>query len=397
MRYSSTFGSLALLTAGVCTAWPSGAVKVVQLSVDGRIDGLLGHGNSHPTLAWQIVQTTDCAEQVCPADRQTAYNIQVATTVHQLEAGQLTWDSGRIDGKQQQQRYDQDLVSRDTVAWRVRVWDAHGDPSHWSAPSTWTVGLLDQADWGEAHWIEYPDRTEDQPLPLFARQFDVPSDKEVASANLYLSGIALHHATVNGEEITDEVLAPGYSNYQLSSEYRTYDVRRTLRSGSNTIGVRLGNGPAYVRRSVTNPAVGRDSPYAWWQSQLNGNSTLIEDVGAGRTTVQLNNVTGYYLQGTINIDTAGGGDNLESRMITAIDNTTNIVTFAPGIARAHGSQAVVTGSGNNVAASDPSAGAAVTPRLIGRLELTYSDGSSSVITTDRAWRTKLGPLVSDAW
>lgn len=28
--------------------------------------------------------------------------------------------------------------------------------------------------------------------------------------------------------------------------------------------VELGNGPAYVRRSVTNPAVGRTSPYSWW-------------------------------------------------------------------------------------------------------------------------------------
>ena len=39
----------------------------------------------------------------------------------------------------------------------------------------------------------------------------------------------------------------------------------------------------------------------------------------------------------------------------------------------------------------------VTPRLIGRLEVTYSDSSNDVIVTDRSWRTTLGPLVTDAW
>src|SRR5690606_38530048 len=44
-----------------------------------------------------------------------------------------------------------------------------------------------------------------------------------------------------------------------------------------------------------------------------------------------------------------------------------------------------------------SAGAAVTPRLIGRLEIRYDDGSEDAIVTDRSWRTALGPLVTDAW
>jgi alpha-L-rhamnosidase len=57
----------------------------------------------------------------------------------------------------------------------------------------------------------------------------------------------------------------------------------------------------------------------------------------------------------------------------------------------------VTGSGNNIAASDPSAGAAVTPRFIGRAEIRYTDGTTTVIVTDRSWRAALGPLVTDAW
>ena len=384
-------------------------VHVVRLGVDGRYDSPQGLDNPRPTLSWQMAETRHAtahpchrpgAKIICPADKQTAYEVQAANTVHQLTTGRLLWTTGRVPGSQQHVTFGGRLASRDTIAWRVRIWDAHRQPSAWSRPATWSMGLLEQTDWGSARWIDYPDRTEDRPLPIFARQFNVPRDKKVADARLFLSGIGLHHATVNGDEITDEVLAPGNSNYQLSSEYRTYDLTRVLRSGDNTIGVELGNGTAYVRRSMTNPAVGRTSPYSWWQSQLKGIGTLAADATAGATTVKVNDMTGYHVGGTINIDAGGGGDRLESRRITEIgtlgaDGTG--IGFTPGLSSAHLAGAKVTGSGNNVAASDPSAGAAVTPRLIGHLEIRYHDGSANVIVTDRSWRTALGPLVTDNW
>ncbi|KAH8679368.1 putative alpha-L-rhamnosidase [Ilyonectria robusta] len=396
MRYSPILVFAAVLLAPVSAAASSySAVKAVRLSVDGRTDNPLGLGNTRPVLGWQMMQARDCAEPLCPADRQTAYRIQAAATVADLQTGRLVWDSGKVGSDLQQVPFGIELGSRDTVVWRVRVWDARSEPSDWSTSSSWTMGLLDQADWGDARWIDYPGRTENQPLPLLARQFNIPRGKKVVDARLYLSGVGMHHATVNGEEITDEVLTPGYSNYQLSSEYRTYDVKKALRSGANAIGVSLGYGPAYVRRSVKNAAVGRNSPYAWWESQLKGNGTLVADTPAGSTTVQLSNTTGYHVGGTINIDTGGGGDKLESRKITAIGTTT--ITFTPGLKLAHAAKAQVTGSGNNIAASDASAGAAVTPRLIGRLEVIYIDGSATTIVTDRSWRTRLGPLVTNGW
>ena len=387
----------------------AGYIKVVNLGVDGRHDSPDGIGNPRPALSWEMAETERArshpchrprARTACPADEQTAYEIEAAETVGKLEAGDLIWRTGRVDGSRQRAVFGGDLRSRDTVAWRVRVWGADRRPSRWSDPATWSMGLLKQSDWGSARWIDHPGRSEDQPMPVFARQFDVPRGKKVADARLYLSGVGLHHATVNGREVTDEVLAPGNSNYQLSSEYRTYRLTDVLRSGGNTVGVELGNGTAYVRRSVTNPAVGRSSPYAWWQSQLKGAGSLAADAAAGATTVRVDDVAGYHVGGTINIDTGDGGDRLESRKITAIGTAGaggTGIAFTPGLAAAHTVGAEVTGSGNNIAASDPSAGAAVTPRFIGRLEITYSDGSTDAIVTDRSWRTALGPLVTDAW
>jgi alpha-L-rhamnosidase len=394
MRFSLVLAALVMAPASAAAAF-CGAVKAVRLSVDGRLDSPLGLDNIHPTLSWQMLQTVHCNDdsEVCPGDEQSAYAVQAAANIDDLRAGRFIWNSGIVKGAEQSTRFDGQLSSRDTVAWRVRIWDALGHPSGWSPPSTWTVGLLNQSDWGDARWIEYPDRTERQPLPLFARQFDIT--KSVADARLYLSGVGMHHVTVNGEEVTDEVLAPGYSNYQLSSEYRTYDVRKLLLQGANALGVSLGNGPAYVRRSVTNPAVGRTGPYSWWQSQLTSNGTLAADVSSGSTQVRLSSVTGYFLGGTITINTGDGGVNLESRRITSISGST--ISFTPGLNQAHSIGAKVTGSGNNIAASDPSAGAAVTPRLIGRLEITYTDGTSSIIVTNRDWRATLGPLTTDSW
>lgn len=418
MRVLAGLGvSLALVLPQTLSAAPAAAssglslVRAVNLSVDGRTDQLIGTDNPRPLLAWQMAETWlatihPCqwaqVRPACPGDKQTAYQIQAATSEHNLGRGTLLWDTGKVNSSIQTgvPYAGSSLSSRQRVVWHVRVWDAHGRASDWSKSSAWEMGLLQQSDWEPSRWIEFPGRTESQPMPIFARQFSVDHRKNISHARLYLAGIGLHLPTLNGKGLTDEVLAPGNSNYQLSTEYRTYDITSELRKGSNTIGVQLGNGTAYVRRSVTNPAVGRTFPYSWWQSQVKGNSILAADAEADATTVKLDNVANYHVGGTINIDTGNGGDSLESRTITAIgtagaDGTG--ITFSPGLSKPHSTGSAITGSGNNIAATDPSAGAAVSPRMIARLEIAYTNGPADVIVSDRSWRSALGPLVTDAW
>ena len=294
------------------------------------------------------------------------------------------------------------LRSRQRVVWQVRVWSTRGDATPWSRAARWEMGLLERSDWGAAEWIDHPGRSLGDPLPIFARAFTVdrgPGAK-VERARLYLSGVGIHVAELNGRSVTDEVLAPGNSNYQLSTEYRTYDVTRLIRAGANTVGVELGHGTALVTRSVTNPATGRTAPYSWWQSQFKGSGTLAAPAGAGDTVVKVDSVADYHVGGTINVDTGDGGDRLESRRITAIgtagaDGTG--ITFEPALDASHATGAHVTGSGNPIASTDPSAGAAVTPRMIARLEITKADGSVQTIVSDRSWKSALGPTVYDQW
>jgi alpha-L-rhamnosidase len=264
------------------------------------------------------------------------------------------------------------------------------------------MGLLSRSDWGTARWIEHPSRGVGEPLPIFARAFTVNGAKgtTVGKARLYISAVGLFRAELNGEAVGDDVLAPGNSNYQLSAEYRTYDVTSLVRRGANTLGIALGHGTALVTRSITNPATGRTAPYSWWQSQFKGSGTLAAPAAAGDTVVKVTSATGYHVGGTINIDTGDGGDRLESQTITAIgtsgaDGTG--IAFSPGLSAAHATGAAVTGSGNPIASTDPSAGAAVTPRLIARLEITSADGSVDTVVSDRSWSAALGPTVTTNW
>ena len=48
------------------------------------------------------------------------------------------------------------LRSRQRASWQVRVWDANGEASAWSARRRFEMGLLEPADWGAAKWINLP-------------------------------------------------------------------------------------------------------------------------------------------------------------------------------------------------------------------------------------------------
>ncbi|MDX3452299.1 family 78 glycoside hydrolase catalytic domain [Streptomyces sp. ME02-8801-2C] len=370
--------------------------RVTGLTVDGREDEPLGVDNPAPRLGWRVVGAG-------AGWTQSAYRIRAARTEADLDRGRLLWDSGTVRSSAQTDIawHGPAPASRDRVIWQVRAWDHHGRATPWSGAASWEMGLLKRADWGEARWIEYPGRTVDQPLPLLARAFRVDTGRgDVVRARLYLSGVGLQVAWLNDRPVTDEVLAPGNSNYQLSTEYRAYDVTRLVRPGANTLGVELGHGTALVTRSVTNPATGRTAPYSWWQSQFKGSGSLVARAAPGAVTVKVNSVANYHLGGTVNIDTGDGGVRLESRTITAIgtagpDGTG--ITFEPGLSHGHESGAAVTGSGNSLASTDPSAGAAVSPRLIARLELTRTDGRVETIVSDRSWRAALGPTTTANW
>ncbi|MER5683174.1 family 78 glycoside hydrolase catalytic domain [Streptomyces sp. NPDC002205] len=246
--------ALGLAASGISTASAAGTSSAVLKITDLRTDNLVnpvGIDDRTPTLQWRL----DSRGAHLPTGQQ-AYQIRAAHSAAALRHGDANlWDSGKVRSAQSSNiRYaGHPLASRETVVWQVRVWDAQGRASQWSAPSTWELGLLNQSDWS-AHWIENTsyDYSEsdgsETPLPVFGKAF--PVHGPVAKARLYMSGLGMYAATINGKPVSESVLEPGETSYAEEVDYRTYDLTDELRHGDNVLGIETGSGP-YQRVKTT--------------------------------------------------------------------------------------------------------------------------------------------------
>jgi len=196
----------------------------------------LGLDETKPRLSWQL----DDARQ---GARQTAYQIVAAATLQSLNAKPNLWDSGQIKTDQCLDIVygGKRLTSRQTVWWRVRVWDQSGQPSDWSAPACFEMGLLKSGDW-TAQWIGRPieSREGSQPCPLLRKTFSLKSG--VVRARLYATARGLFELHLNGNRVGADYFTPGWTDYNKRIQYLVYDVTEQVRPGHNALGAILGDG-----------------------------------------------------------------------------------------------------------------------------------------------------------
>lgn len=173
-------------------------------------------------------------------ERQTAYEILVAGSEKELTAGKgVLWDSGKVasDETIQIPYGGQGLKSSQQIFWKVRVWDVKHEPSGWSKPATWTMGLLHAGDW-RAKWIGAADAS--IPSILLRREFVVKPGLTRALADI--CGLGEYELTLNGTQVGNDFLSPGWTKYDKTCLYDVRDLTGYLRRGSNAIGIELGNG-----------------------------------------------------------------------------------------------------------------------------------------------------------
>ena len=122
---------------------------------------------------------------------------------------------------------------------RVRVTGSDGVVTDWSEPLVVEAGFLGDGGWSA------PLVKAASPLgvghPLLVRgEFDVPEG--VVRAILFATAQGVYQAEINGTEVDDQILKPGWTAYQHRLTHETTDVSALLRTGSNVIGVRLSGG-----------------------------------------------------------------------------------------------------------------------------------------------------------
>jgi alpha-L-rhamnosidase len=77
-------------------------------------------------------------------------------------------------------------------------------------------------------------------VPLLRREFILSGP--IRRARLFVTARGFYEFHINGTQIGDQRLAPGYTDYAKRIEYQTYDVTDRLKQGSNALGALLGYG-----------------------------------------------------------------------------------------------------------------------------------------------------------
>ena len=79
-----------------------------------------------------------------------------------------------------------------------------------------------------------------QPASYIRRVFTVK--KAVAKAQLHMTALGVYRGFLNGEVLDEQLLTPGYTDYNFRVQYQTYDVTDRINLGENAIGAMVGDG-----------------------------------------------------------------------------------------------------------------------------------------------------------
>jgi len=184
----------------------------------------LGYAMDKPVFSYQVEGAVGKAQK--------AARVCVST---QADMSAPVWDSGfcaNIDSLAYQP--DITLSPRTRYFWTVSVQTDAGEEAtsdvHW-----FETAKMDEA-W-QAHWITCDSN---QPRhPILTKE--LPVSKPIASARLYICGLGLYEAFLNGERIGQEYFTPYSNNYKQWLQYQTFDITEQLQKGGK-LTVLLGNG-----------------------------------------------------------------------------------------------------------------------------------------------------------
>jgi alpha-L-rhamnosidase len=165
-------------------------------------DHPLGIDVSQPRLSWKLFSERRGVMQ-------SAYQLRVTDEHSDL------WDTGKVmtDQAIHVPYSGPALQSGQRYTWQVRVWDNTDQPSAWSEPAWWEMGLLHASDW-QATWIE-PGWDEDpdgsKPCPYLRTTFHVSGS--VTWGRVYITAHGLYELSLNGQRVGNAFFTPGYTSY----------------------------------------------------------------------------------------------------------------------------------------------------------------------------------------
>lgn len=171
----------------------------------------------NPVFTWTY---TDIAD---PSFREAGHEILIARTEEDLAAG----------------RHVGTLTSFEDYCWQVRVWNEDSTMVYLSPVARFSTGAMSMDDW-TASWISDGCGKDEYRAPMMRKSFEV--DREVETARLYFSAAAYAKTCINGRQLANALLEPGYTAYDCRNLYTAYDVTDKIKKGENVLSAVLGNG-----------------------------------------------------------------------------------------------------------------------------------------------------------
>jgi alpha-L-rhamnosidase len=241
---------LASTLFAVTTSAQSGKPKSLECE---SLSTPLGMDAKQPLLSWKLQDSR-------PGARQTAYQIQVASSAASLQTGKPDiWDSGRIESNNSIGVSYQGpaLAPSKRYFWRVIAWDRDGRQYPASDATWWETGLLDQGNW-KAKWIglEEPERRavrESGAAWITNAETDVPKNVErtehdfrfhfalsqpVRRSTLYVTGQDSAGAWINGKPVLVAPSLPPWREFPWKT-YTIQDVTQALQNGKNLLAIEV--------------------------------------------------------------------------------------------------------------------------------------------------------------
>ncbi len=228
--------------------------NIVHLTCEYR-NNPLGIDVVSPRFSWQLQTDRRGAKQ-------TAYRIFAASQENLLSEGKADlWDSGKQESDQSIHitYAGKKLSSRQRVYWKVMVWDETGAANE-SETAWFEIGLLKRSEW-KAKWIGAAlagGARSTIPVPFLRKSFSLP--KNISSARLYVTALGVYECSINGQTVGNDVLTPGWTDYNKRIQYQVYDVTNLLHEGENALGAMLGDGWAAGFVGLGNRQLYTDKP-----------------------------------------------------------------------------------------------------------------------------------------
>ena len=168
-----------------------------------HMDRPLGAAMEQPVLSWKVTGAS--------GQKQRSARIIIAADA---ALTLVLHDSGEGDLSALGYTAPMALAPRTRYWWQVSVTSDDGETAV-SEPAFFETGKMNEPWAGQ--WIAMPG--DGRVHPILRRRF--AAEKAVASARLYICGLGLYEASLNGQRVSDEYFTPYYDSYDHFIQYQT--------------------------------------------------------------------------------------------------------------------------------------------------------------------------------